>query len=126
MKKVRVIKEIPFIRVGKIIELNPDDGIGYKNTSLRYSWDKVELLVEDGWLEYVEEEKSLVMQVHDILRTFPEGSKGSLACALEIKRFMHDHYKERFDKVVDNVVTADELYVSEHIRKALFGGSNET
>ena len=94
MKRVRVLKEIPFAKVGEELELQHDGSFCLQG-SCQCSYpvfyrDNLTLMIEDGWLEWVEEEKSLEDK-------FMEA--GVNCYNYDPVKIAKDHYLEVFDKV---------------------------
>ena len=129
MKKVRVLKEIHFAKVGEEFELKEVEsykfGVGesdYMNITINptafssaFSRSiKIKDLIQDGWLEWVEEEKSLEEKFKMIVGN--ETSKEAFLVAKE-------HYQKKFDEALAEwrPTVGTNLTSHEWIRKARFG-----
>ena len=76
MKKVRVLKEMPFAKVGEELDLNDNTPFwGYITKGGSSVCPSIETLMNDGWLEWVEEEKRLEDKFIDSCTTFGETTK---------------------------------------------------
>ena len=97
MKKVRVLREMPFAKVGEEFELdcNSAETLNIKANVGRYSFtaQQISALVYTGWLSYVEEPKSLDNILHESLYQYI-GSSGCLA----LERKIRTHTLEVFDR----------------------------
>lgn len=68
MRKVRVLREMPFAKVGDTAIESRDGSFyikGQKSVDC-YTRFQVDYLIEDGWLSWVEEEKSLEEKFQDL------------------------------------------------------------
>ncbi len=130
MKKVRVIKEMPFAKVGTVIELdevrsnsiviNTIDGLYY-----RFVKDELTYLIEDKWLEWVKEEKSLEEKFKIMLFSVARReSELSELDYLHLSSIATTHFLEAFDNIT---VLWDGEPLKKAIRQALqkAGGQNE-
>jgi len=59
MKKVRVLREMPFAKKGDIATESTDSNFYLKGSADSYTWIQVERMIDSGWLEYIKEEKRL-------------------------------------------------------------------
>ena len=118
MKKIRVLKELPFGKVGTVIEQSCRDG-DYKFVSKRFAQYftdfEVDNMIEDGWLEYVEEKKSLEGILHELLYQYI-GLSGCLA----LEHRITDYFKKRFDKAIGGISIGNFFDLTQ-LRTALFG-----
>ena len=107
MKKIRVLKEMPFAKVGEII---PE--------TVMYSMypENTKRLISEGWLEWVEEEKTL----KEVLIDFKNKVKASSSDEIigEIANTVKQHTLEVFDKAMKGINVIDGS-LTQHIRKAL-------
>jgi len=92
MKKVRCIKEMPFCKVGEVFEVDNSGCLVFK-TTISYEVDKS---VKDGWLEWVEEEKSLELKLEDIFSACSTGTCNNIIS--KIICTTREHYLAVFDK----------------------------
>lgn len=103
MKKVRVIKETPFSNIGEINYIREDGCILFEGTNI--SPNQIERLIREGWIEYVEEEKTIIEKLQNInirLHDFGTGPDKwwlTRKTAEEIHELERQHFLERFDKV---------------------------
>ena len=118
MKKVRVLKEMPFAKVGEEFETrgcpeDQKDGLYLPGWSFHPS--AVESMIRTSWLEWVEEEKSLEEKFKGLWL-----SKTNQAYT-KYSHTAKDHFLEVFDKAHIKYwgdPTVLNIY-AQHIRKAL-------
>jgi len=117
MKKVRVLKEMPFTKVGKEMEVI-DDSVEWCNHY--YHGDNLNQLFKDGWLEWVEEEKSLLDNFNKIDNA---ESYSSLQCLKNKQKITvaKQHFLQVFDKAKNEEISRYTwtLKHEANIRKAL-------
>lgn len=128
MKRVRVLKEMPFAKVGEQFETTKFGG-GFNIVFEGTIWGDVQIekLIKDGWLECVED-KSLEEKLDIDVSTNYTSNRTKLA---QIATY---HFKERFDKSeIASTIRVHSgwdigekecLRISDEIRKALFGEDN--
>ncbi len=128
MKKVRVTRDMPFAKVGEEFETRNDVFLKISNpTGMTHHFGRkeVELLIKDGWLEWVKEEKSLEEKFQ---RTWYEPDKKSYQIESNVARLLSKialrDFKEKFDKADKDWDCA--LYPNhvDYIRKAMFGDNS--
>ena len=121
MKKVKVIKEMPFAKVGDIWDVK-DRGLNHTTrtftlTTVPYKDTPVEPMIRDGWLEWVEEPKSL----EEIFKDY-YNQEGGYPNYEDLAKIAYNHYKDIFDKAVSlgemDTITSCVLKV---LRMELFG-----
>lgn len=105
MKKVRVLKELPFASVGFEFEIDDDFCCMGKFT---FSLREIERWVHDDWLEWVEEDKSLEEKL---------GYHVSEHQVKLIAQIAGEHYKAKFDKNIHK----QEYPSFTNLRNAMFG-----
>jgi len=115
-KRVRVLKEMPFAKVGFEYQINLTKHIFIGGMEL--STHELEDLIDRNWLEWVEEDKSLAQKYKDIGKVYDNTAE-------EMAQIADIHYKEYYQKKFDEA--ADELHGNigmdgiSTIRKAMFG-----
>ncbi len=99
--KVRVLKEMPFAKVGEKFECanekwnnKPSHSDIIQFNSNNTVTMNIEDMVKDGWLEWIEEDKSLEKKIEIPLI----GSQLTLLVIREIAQIANDHFLEVFDK----------------------------
>ncbi len=109
--KVRVLREMPFAKVGEVLNINNDMALDIKGFIGGYTeiCIKVGSMIQDGWLEEVKEER-LEDKLMCHIKLVPENVRERVA------KIAHDHYLEVFDKASENVMGFDCL---KRIRTAL-------
>jgi len=120
MKKVRVLKEMPFAKVGEEFKYDLS-GIWLERTDMQSRYlpkHFVEAWVEDGWLEIVEEENKLDNKLLDRMK-----KEGNVCGYLlnDLTEIAKEHYLRVFDHVYKNCII-EELSRYEtcaYIRKAI-------
>jgi hypothetical protein len=105
MKKVRVLKDMPFAEVGEEIELSQVGSMQYVDAFgerlWRYGDIAVEGMVKDGWIEWVEEEKSL----EDKFRaTKMSLSKDDIDYLYGLACMARKHENKRYLRVIDEII----------------------
>lgn len=108
MRRVKVLKEMPFAKVGE--EINTLDFcflIAFGGTQ--------ESLIKDGWLEYVEEEKTLEEKIKEQVITTTSCSTLNDTSCKSLSQIAKEHYLEVFDKATIRSVSTEAIT----IRKAL-------
>lgn len=120
MKKIRVIKDLPFAKVGEEFDLNCDGELYI--WSGRHTIIMIEKMIKDGWLEWVEEPKTLEDKFRDKYSVwYPESPNNYKMIALA--HIAKEHYLEVFDKFNTGKIVEVELdAIIKHIgllRKAL-------
>ena len=99
MKKVKVLKEMPFAKVGNEFELCEAGWL--KLTSIKDDYlpirpQEVQQMIKDGWLEWVEEEKSLPCK---IMESYPRLTKMESVGSAHLAK---EHCLEVFDEALKN------------------------
>ena len=126
MKEVRVLKEMPFAKVGEEFEVN-DQYIDFGNGWSCSGGQAIGQNIDAGWLEWVKEERSLEEEFDEADNNAParlissNRSKAQIATDHERKRYM-----KKFDKAVKpgSVIYYDkprDFNICDYIRKAMFG-----
>lgn len=127
MKRVRVLKEMPFAKVGQMFEKSLGTTL-FCIGGILYTQQNVDGLI-GKWLEWVEEEKSL----EEKLESSPDLSITSgtpqedghyhtthSANYKKLSQLATDHFKEKFDEAAENQGHSDMWGVKE-LRKTMFG-----
>lgn len=128
IKRVRVLREMPFAKVGEEFEPN---GLLVTIGKI-YTWSKftcsANALVDGGWIEWVEEEKSLEDKFMDV--ELPKDGEMCGNCfgpkATKILfQIATDHFKEKFNEAIKEYdsTCGNENRDSQRkvIRKVVFG-----
>ena len=127
MKRVRVCKEMAFWQVGEIYELD-DMGriyVKYGFRDVRIHADSIERMIKDGWLSWVEEDKSLEARIYDWYskKQNEEGWHEVKDESMELAQIARDHSVAVFDKelkrISDERGTLSEGDITRCLRKAL-------
>jgi len=126
MKKVKVLKEMPFAKVGEEWVLDNEPGFpDYRveaphELMTTYYPDEIATMIKDGWLEWVTEPKTLKDNFDQYLSSGvnPNGHHVSPTRLAQIAR---DHYLGVFDEAFKNNNLGNEYSSSEYntVRKAL-------
>lgn len=127
MKKVKVLVVMPFVKVEEVISpetVSCVPGEYWKIGRSRYDIGEIEVLVEDGFVEWIEEPKSLEEKFNDIFDSNHQAHASAeywkSAVKAQILRIAKEHYLEAVDKTfkVREVSTVSD-YVAKLIRKAV-------
>ena len=125
MKKIRVIKDMPFAKVGTVWKLHGEVVIIDTTTEHEAYYDATEM-VQLGYFEWVEEPKTLAQKLEE----GDEFGKNYKDLAMIAKEYFQQHPEEIgcvakekvlevFGKVYDYELGKDGEYVVSKIRKAL-------
>lgn len=106
MKRVRVLKEMPFAKVWEEFEVtefnlkHEDDycTIGDFNVDMK----TLEKWFYDGWLEWVEEDKSLADEIHgEWIKPGVDAVTINKERAESIAQIAKEHYQKKFDETIN-------------------------
>ena len=98
MKKVRILKEMPFAKVGTVWE-DHSGGISIDICTIEYPIRNIHWLVKDGWLEWVEEEKTLEEKIKLVTwRYYPKEEDDARQWSRDAAQIAKEHYLGVFDK----------------------------
>lgn len=132
MKKVRVLKEMPSYPEGLEFNIERNDEL---------CGHKVYCLIEDGWLEWVEEPKSLEEKIEQTMFKWDRGNF-TVCPECHVDDFVHvvscpradngiierlaqivkDHYAEILDRLIESKTCFSQtLGELRRLRKAMFG-----
>jgi len=106
MKKVRVLKEMPFAKVGEEFELPPDGTWCIDNDCEgKKTWFGLEILklIDNGWLEWVEEEKSLTRKIFEKFNSESINYRYKESLCATFAQIAREHYQEDFKKRLDSI-----------------------
>ena len=120
MKKVRVIKEMPFAKVGDVFEIYDtayvSNAIKPGKVAGMYEDLCVDSFIREGWLEYVEEEKSLEEKLNVWFKNKVRQYQSSKSLdGGQVAQIAKEHYLEVFNKATIRCVS-NEIEIA---RKAL-------
>lgn len=109
MKKVRVLKELPGQKIGVELLIDEDSGITLKgqNYWIPIEEDEVLQMIEDGWLEYVEEERTLQKKISETPFERCENHEGLLYIDYPSCAAFSNVAREHFLGVVNKVFEED-------------------
>jgi len=111
MKTVRVLKEMPGCIVGQVYVPNEDSRFGFDC----FQGVSIDWMVNYGWLEIVEEDKSLAEKL-DFLSSLNREDR------IQVAQIAKKHYLDAFDKVRPNNPVPNIFGDVDVIRKALEDG----
>lgn len=98
MRKVIVIKEFPFFKVGEIRDLDEHSRL-QKSTvddfDLTYAKEEVNQMIQDGWLEEVEEENPLLKKLQEADVDYHGYIRIVMLHAVEVAEKARDQYTYR-------------------------------
>ncbi len=118
MRKVKCIKELPFCKIGEEFEMLHGLYCNFNNNHCAAkkgtNWFPVDVLIKDGWLEWVEEEKSLEEELHSELYQHI----GTSGCHL-VARIARKHENKRYLKVLDKLILDKYRLNAQDIRQAI-------
>jgi len=117
MKKVRVLKEMPFAKVGEEFELTIHNCIDFGDVALHK--DNVIHWEMNGYLEWVEEDKSLEEKFEIYYAESTLDHNNSIKS--DLAKIAKEHYLGVFDKALDGYANLNgyDSKRERHIRKAL-------
>jgi len=110
MRKVRVLKATPYFKVGDIL-----------NDSVFWPYeDFLNNLIKNGWLEWVEEDKSLEEEFSDTAKKSRNFYMNSDLWHSLFAKIAKEHYQKKFDEVCRNWEPND-WDIKQYVRKSMFG-----
>jgi len=114
--KIRVLKDMPFMKAGEVIEL---DDIVITNTIFKFYYKEKYLskLIENGWIEEVKEEVK-EKRLSDKVVPYVYKEHGYNGCNV-VTQIARDHFLEVVDKAEDNYDGGEDCF--SYIRKAIEG-----
>ncbi len=130
MRKVKCITSMPFLTIGDELEIDEEGYMNGSNCPGLYDGTRPEQFIEDSWMIWVEEEKSLEDKLEDYI---VEGGVGFSSGQIEefiliARKHENKRYikiaKERF-KHKEYCFGKDEMYIISEIVKAIEGGIEE-
>ena len=119
-KQVRVLKKMPFCKVG---EEFPSDRFFYFVNPITGKTYGINDFIKEGYLEWVTEEKSLSSEIWQGCSTkvgfYPVNAENANKAAQIADRW----YQKKFDKAVEKSVFENSIMqYDDNIRKSMFGG----
>jgi hypothetical protein len=96
MKKVRVEKEMPFVEVGEVLEVDNSSGIIIRNS--KFFPSEVFDLIAQGWLSWVEDDKSLEEKLSLKLYGWGHNVKHNVF-GEELAQIVKKHYQQHPEEI---------------------------
>jgi len=126
-KRVRVLKEMPFAKVGEVLFLSDHDELIFEKSGIVmvvYIHTAVLTLVKDGYLEWVEKDNSLEEEFTSDGINVPDGLGGFehkyIKCDVAAQ-IADTHYQKKFDEATCKRVCFVGQKELDYLRKSMFG-----
>lgn len=123
MKKIRILRDMPYAKKGEIFNISSFSAYvlhGILSSSI-FELNEREFLIQEGWIEYVKEEKTLEEKFNELeIRKF--GLLPTADTGYKLSKLAKEHFLEVFDNVIIDrrlgftPITREEV---KQIRKAL-------
>ena len=119
MKKVRVLKKMPFAEIGE--KLSITQRFYYFGVEFLWNEHAVKQMISNGWLEWVEEDKSLEEKFNDYQK-----KQWQIRMPLtDLVNIARTHFLEVFDKKQKQLGMKQNHTGLDYIRKALENDGKE-